>query len=80
MFIIEHVDDMTLLQNIMEHGLMEVNLAQAILKSWILHYLKTTQWADCVTLLTVVCYMWTIDYAILVYRSYDKSEAVLYCT
>ena len=47
MFIIEHVDDMTLLQNIMEHGLMEVNLAQTILKIWILHYLKTNQWAPC---------------------------------
>ena len=53
MFIIEHVDDMTFLQNIMEHGLIEVDLAWTILKIWILHYLKTNQWADCVTLLTV---------------------------
>ena len=49
----------------MEHGLMEVNLAQAMLKIWILHYLKTTQWADCVTWLTVVCCIWTTDYAVL---------------
>ena len=40
MFIIEHVDDMTLVQNIMDHGLMEVKLAQMILKYWILHYSK----------------------------------------
>ena len=55
----------------------EVQEQEVSMKAWIMYYLNSEQWGDCLILLHTVAHMWSFNFTVINFNSH--SDSLLLC-